>query len=372
MSWGDTVVRAQAWRRWGAVLAVVAVLCSVPVVLNAWPSRAAVVEPAVLRDRIAASADRAYQGYAQSSGLLPLPSLPNLEQVTDLLSTKTEMRVWYAARDRWRVDVIEGSTERDVYQTPGAQYVWDFGDSRLTRIVGDQPVRLPRAADLTPPELVRRVLGIAAGDRLEALAGKRVAGIEAAGLRIVPATAETTVDHIDVWADPATGLPVQAEVTARGGQRPVFRTRFLELALTGPDPATVTPPAAHDGIGSMVTEAPDILGAINRRRPAFLPDRLGGAPRRDAVDGVTAAGVYGTGLAQFVVAGLPGRFGGEAYDRVATFGTDVPVPVGVAAVLGTGLLSVLVVQADRTYLVAGLVQPAVLERVAADLAEAAA
>jgi hypothetical protein len=87
---------------------------------------------------------------------------------------------------------------------------------------------------------------------------------------------------------------------------------------------------------------------------------------------VTAAGVYGTGLAQFVVAGLPGRFGGEAYDRVATFGTDVPVPVGVAAVLGTGLLSVLVVQADRTYLVAGLVQPAVLERVAADLAEAAA
>ena len=48
------------------------------------------------------------------------------------------------------------------------------------------------------------------------------------------------------------------------------------------------------------------------------------------------------------------------------------MPVGVAAVIGTGLLSVLVVQADRTYLVAGLVQPAVLERVAADLAEAAA
>jgi hypothetical protein len=368
MSWGDTV-RAQAWRRWGAVLAVVAVLCGVPIVLNAWPARAASVPPAVLRDRIAASADRAYQGYAQSSGLLPLPPLPNLEEVTDLLSTKTEMRVWYAARDTWRVDVIEGSTERDVYQTPVAQYVWDFGDSRLTRIVGDQPVRLPRAADLTPPELVRRILGIAAGDRFEAVAGKRVAGIEAAGLRIVPATADTTVDHVDVWADPATGLPVQAEVTARGGQRPVFITRFLELDLTRPDQATVTPPSDHAGIGFTETEAPDILGAINRRRPVSLPDELAGMPRRDALDELTAAGVYGTGLAQVVVAGLPGRFGGEAYQRVATFGTDVPVPVGAAAVIGTGLLSVLVVRADRTYLVAGLVQPAVLQRVAFDLSE---
>ena len=372
MSWGNTVVRAQAWRRWAAVLGVVAVLCSVPVVISAWPARAAEVEPPALRDRIAASADRAYQGYAQSSGLLPLPPLPNLEQVTDLLSKKTEMRVWYAARDRWRVDVIDGSTERDVYQTPESQYVWDFGDSQLTRIVGDQPVRLPRAADLTPPELVRRILGLATGDRLSALPGKRVAGIQAAGLRIVPATADTTVDHIDVWAEPPTGVPVQAEVTARGGQRPVFITRFLELDLTTPDRATVTPPEDHDGIGFTVTEAPDILGAINRRRPAFLPDTLAGMPRRDAVDGVSAAGVYGTGLARFVVAGLPGRFGGEAYDRVATFGTDVPVPVGVAAVIGTGLLSVMVVQADRTYLVAGLVQPAVLARVAADLAEAAA
>jgi hypothetical protein len=372
MSWGDTVVRAQAWRRWGAVLSVVAVLISVPIVLNAWPARAVSVEPAVLRDRIAASANRAYQGYAQSSGLLPLPALPNLEDVTDLLSTTTEMRVWYAGRDNWRLDVIDGSTERDVYQTPGSQYVWDFGDSRLTRIVGDQPVRLPRAADLTPPDLVRRVLGIAAGDRVEALAGKRVAGIQAAGLRIVPATADTTVDHIDVWADPASGLPVQAEVTARGGQRPVFLTRFLELDQTAPDQATLTPPSDHEGIGFTETEAPDILGAINRRRPVSLPAELAGMPRRDAVDGLAAAGVYGTGLAQVVVAGLPRRFGEEAFDRVATFGTDVPVPVGAAAVIGTGLLSVLVVEGDRIYLVAGLVPPKVLERVAADLAEDAA
>jgi hypothetical protein len=164
---------------------------------------------------------------------------------------------------------------------------------------------------------------------------------------------------------------VQAEVTARGGQRPVFITRFLELDPTAPDRATVTPPDDHQGIGFAETEAPDILGAINRRRPVSLPDELAGMPRRDAVDGLSAAGVYGTGLAQIVVVELPRRFGEEAFDRVATFGTDVPVPYGAAAVIGTGLLSVLVVEADRIYLVAGLVQPALLKRVAADLAEAA-
>lgn len=369
MSWSGTVTRRAAARRWALVAAVVAVLCAIPVVISVWPARAAVADPGVLRERIAASGDRAYHGFAQSSGLLPLPALPNLESVTDLLSTTTDLRVWYAAPDRWRVDEIEGSTERDTYQTPDAQYVWDFGDTRLTQISGEQTLRLPRAADLTPPELVRRILDIAAGDRVEALAGRRVAGVEAAGLRIVPATADTTVDHIDVWADPASGLPVQAEVTARGGQRPVFITRFLELTQAAPDAATITPPALHDGMDYADAHAPDVLGLISRRRPVELPPELAGQPRRDSVLG--AAGVYGTGLAQFVVAGLPGRFGGEAYDRISTFGKDLDVPQGEAAVIGTGLLTVLAVQGDRTYLVAGLVQPALLERVAADLARTA-
>ena len=115
--------------------------------------------------------------------------------------------------------------------------------------------------------------------------------------------------------------------------------------------------------------APDVLSLLNRRsRFISLPDALGGAPRADSVAGVTAAAVYGTGLARFVVAALPGRFGSPAYDKVETFGQKVTVPNGSAALIATGLLTVLVVRTDRTYLVAGLVTPALLERVAVDLA----
>lgn len=367
---GRTVVRAEARRRWGIVLGVVTLLCGIPIVVNRWPVAAAEPGVAVLRERMVASTDQPYQGFAQSNGLLPLPPLPNLAQVTALASGTTEMRTWYAAPDRWRVDVIAGGTERDLYRTPEAEYVWDFDDNQLSRIVGDQQVRLPRAADLTPPDLARRLLGLAAGEALQPLAAKRVAGIPAAGLRIAPTAGDSTVDHVDIWADPASGLPLRVELTARGGERPAFVSRFLELHLSVPDDDVLTPPARRPGMGYALGEAPDVLAALNRGRFGVPPDLLAGHRRRDPIDGTRAVGVYGAGLAQFVVLPVPRRFGAEAYDNAARFGRGLPVPSGRAALLGTGLLTVLVVQADRTFLVAGLVRPAVLERVATDLAGA--
>ena len=369
---GATVVRRQAQRRWVTVLVATVLICSVPVALRLWPANAAQVDPGVLRARMAASAQQPYQGFAQSNGLLPLPSLPYLQQVTALVSGTTQMRTWYAAPARWRVDVIDGGSERDLYQTPQGQYVWDYGDNELVRIVGDQPVRLPRATDVTPPDLARRLLTVTAGDRLESLPGKRVAGIAAAGLRLVPAAAGTTVAHVDIWADPVTGLPVQAEITARGGSRPVFVTRFLELHLSSPATGVLTPPAPHAGMGYTTTTAPDVFGVLDRWRvDRRLPQQLAGYAKHDLLDGAPAVGVYGTGLAQFVVLIAPGRFGSAAYNQVAKFGSKLTLSRGDGAVLATGLLSVAVVRPDRTtFLVAGLVDPAVLQRVAAALAEA--
>jgi hypothetical protein len=354
------------------MLGVLVVLLAVPIGISAWPARAVAVDASVLRDRIAASTRQPYQGFALSSGLLPLPALPNLGQVTALVTGTTQMRTWYAARDRWRVDVIgDAGSERDLYQTPDAQYVWDYGANQLSQIVGDQPVRLPRAADLTPPELVRWLLQVGEGDRFEPLPGKRVAGIAAAGLRLVPAAAGTTVAHADIWADPATGLPVQAEITAKGGTRPVFTTRFLELHLKTPAADVLSPPTPGPGVGFTQTTAPDVLGTFNRFRFGALPDRLAGYTRRDAVDVTPAVGAYGLGLAQFVVLAVPRRFGNPAYDNAAKYGLLLTLANGRAALLTTGLLNLLVVQGQRTYLVAGLVEPDVLKRVAADLAGAA-
>src|SRR5689334_8825935 len=118
MDIGRTVVTAQGLRRWAVVLGLVLALAAVPVVVNVWPVRAAGVDPAALRARITASGTQPHQGYAQSAGLLGLPALPNLTQVTALVSGTTEMRTWYASPDRWRVDVLGEGTEHGLYQTP--------------------------------------------------------------------------------------------------------------------------------------------------------------------------------------------------------------------------------------------------------------
>lgn len=372
---GATVVSAQARRRWAVVGAVLAVLVALPLIIRVWPVSAAEVSPATLRDRIKASAGQPYQGYAQAIGALGLPSLPQLSDVTSLLSTTTELRTWYAAPDRWRVDKIGPGDEQDLYERPEGEYRWDYRDEQLVRVIGDQPVRLPRAADLTPPELGRRVVAATAGDPVRSLEDRRIAGTATQGLRITPADPATTIAHIDIWALPANGLPLQVEIVPKGASVPVLTARFLEIDPHAPSADVVTPPRPHAGIGYTTTETPDVVSAINRFSSATLPDELAGKPRRTALNGVSAAGVYGRGLTELVVLAVPRNVGRDAYDALARYGTTVDYPGDddQAKIISTSLLSVLVIRnraVRQTYLVAGLVQPAVLRSAGAELAEA--
>jgi hypothetical protein len=371
-----TVVGSEARRRWAAVAAVLVVLLALPLIIRAWPVQAASVDASTLRDRIKGSKTQPYQGYAQSIGILGLPDLPQLSDVTSLLSTTTELRTWYAAPDRWRVDKIGPGEEEDLYARPDGEYRWDYTDEQLIRIVGNQSVRLPRPADLTPPELGRRLIDATAADPVTALPDRRIAGTAAAGLRIVPAGQDTTIARIDIWAVPESGLPLQVEVTAKGFDRPVLTARFLDIDQHAPAEDVITPPAPHAGIGYTTTETPDLVSAINRFSQAELPGSLGGRPRRTALDGVSAAGVYGSGLAELVVLAAPGRIGRNTYDTVAKYGTKVDYPGDddQATIISTSLLSVLVVRnraVRQTYLVAGFVNPAVLRSAGAELAEGA-
>jgi len=369
-----TVVARQAWRRWLSVAAVVLVLCTLPLVIRVWPVPAAAIGPATLRDRIQASETRPYQGYAQTVGTLGLPDLPRLSDVTSLLSTTTELRAWYAAPDRWRVDQIGPGSEQGLYHRPEGEYRWDYTDEQVVQIVGTPPVRLPRAADLIPPDLGRRLVAATATDPVTALPDRRVAGVATAGLRIVPTDPSTTIAHIDIWAAPDTGLPLQVEVTAKGGTRPVLTSRFLDFDARAPAASVITPPAPRAGVVIAATSTPDLVSALNRFSQARLPDTLAGKHRRTALAGVSAIGVYGSGLTELVALAAPGRIGREAYDTVAKYGTPVAVPSGDATLISTSLLSVLVVrnrELRQTYLVAGLIDPAVLKSAGAELAEVA-
>jgi hypothetical protein len=370
-----SVVRREARRRRLLVAALVAVLCSLPVAVAALPVAPSSLGVDELRARIVASARTPYQGLAESRGSLGLPDLPGLSDVTGLLGSTTRMRVWYDAPRRWRVDVITPTGERGVRQSPQGTTTWDYERNFLIRVVGVPAVRLPRGSDLTPPDLARRMLAVAAPlDRVTELPGRRVAGVAAAGLRVTPADPTTTVGHVDVWADPASGLPVEVRITAKGSDRPVLLTRFLDLRQRRPAASVM---AIRPPVGTPVIEAsaPDLISRLSRFVLYRLPDRLADRPALSVAGGTTTVRAYGVGFSAFAVVPLPGRFGRRLVDEARAAGaTEIEVtgPTGVphapALVIRTPLLTALAVaDMDRTFLLAGPVAQDLLATAAAQL-----
>ena len=367
-------LRRGAWRRWSIVLASTVALCAIPAVIAALPVQGSTIGAAALRARIMASAGRPYQGYAESTADFGLPSLPDLSNVSMLLDGTTDQFVWYRSADYWRADVVSAEGENDTYSDGGVTYLWNYGSNSLIQIIGPEPVRLPRAADLLPPELTRRLLSIAGSDvRLSRLPSRRVAGVAAAGLRVIPTGSGTTIGAIDIWADPRTGLPVEVQLTARGSAHPVLISNFLELNQTEPSLDAVTPHPAPQ-LGLATARQPDINRILNGDGDGDsdgdpFPPELGGQRQVPIPGGPPGIAIYGAGLSRLVALPLPHSLGPQALNAAVQAGADVVSLTGqtTGAVIRTPLLNVLMVTAGfhhATWLFAGAVTPAVLERAA--------
>jgi hypothetical protein len=366
-----SVVTGQARRRWALVAAGTALLCALPAIIAGWPVPASALTAAQLRARMLASAAVSYQGYAESDVDLDLPNLPDLGNVATLLDGATDQYTWYRSPGEWRADVLTTAGEEDTYQTSSGTFVWTYTTNLLTQVVGSQPVRLPRAADLLPPELALRLLGFAGrGTAMRLLPSQRVSGVDAAGLRLVPASQETTISAVDIWADPANGLPVQVEIFSRGSAAPVLVTRFLGLSFGKPALADVTPHPAP-GIGFTSTELPDVSGVLNGFGPP-LPSSLAGYGRVASPGDLADVAAYGTGFARFAVLPLPERTGTAAIDAASAAGGTVPISNGTAVLVITPLLTVLLASppGGPVYLLTGAVTASLLERAASQLLDA--
>jgi hypothetical protein len=327
--------------------------------LPAWAEN---TDPDGLRNRILAGRP-AYCGLVESSGQLGLPEIPRLESVIGLLTGRTRIRAFVAASDRWRVDELTPVGERDTYRLGATEYVWDFGSDQLTRIVGATSLQLPRPADLLPPTLARRLLALAGRDPVTPLPARRVAGRSAIGLRLTPDDPETTLGRLDLWADPATALPLRVELSPRAG--PVLLTSaFTDLQYRTPDPADLVP-SAPPGAGSVTAAADDVSRALRVLGAPPAPDRLAGRVRDDSIGiGLPGVGRYGAGLAVFALIPVGRDVAEQAIDGAAAAGgTAVGVPFGRAALATTPLITVGVHARRRGgSLLIGTVGPPVIEQ----------
>ena len=120
------------------------------------------------------------------------------------------------------------------------------------------------------------------------------------GFRVVPRDDDSLVRHLDVWADPGSGLPLRVSMATRTGSTPVVVSRFLEVRQHKPDDDVLRPPAPARASISATTE-PDLSPPQSRVNLPLPPRRAGGS------DGDWASALSGwprmDGWSSFVVMG---------------------------------------------------------------------
>ena len=360
-------------------------LCALPAIVAALPVPASSISAPALQARILASARVPYEGYAESTVNLGLPELPDLHNVSLLLDGTTDQYVWYRSPSYWRADDVTGTGESDTYGDGGVTYLWNYGTNLLTQVTGAEPVRLPRPPDLLPPALARRLLDTAGhADRISRLPARRIAGVDTAGLRLVPTGTGTTISTVEIWADPASGLPLEVRISSRGTAQPVLTSTFLELSRTQPSLTAVTPHPAPD-VGLTTTKLPDVDGVLNGDGDGDhdgtpFPPQLGGLHHVPVPGSPPGVAIYGTGFSRFVLLPLPSGVGTQALTSAIQAGADSVTLPGSAggqggpqvpdALIQTPLLTVLMVRAGfhhAVFLFTGAVTPAVLENSAGAL-----
>jgi hypothetical protein len=344
-------------------LVAVAALLALPAVARARPARTASVVPADLAALIRSSAPAPYQGYVETRGRLELPDIAGAEDQVALLGETSHVRAWVRAPEQWRVDVLSPVGEQGTYRDGPTTIVWDSQERRARRFNGQPALRLPQAFDLLPPELGRRLLDGAAPGEIGPLAAARVAGRAVPGLRITPASTRSSVAHVDIWADPATGVPLRVRVTSRDGGPPVLESSFLDVSLASPPLATVafrpTKGIRIRGGGTF-----DVTETLARQFPVPLPASLDGLA---LTAGGTGLGVYGQGFDTVAVIGLPAFLLTRVVSSVVPI-TDRPWG-GKAQVVETPLVNAIAVTPGPiAYVAAGPVSVATLDRIAATLA----
>ncbi len=349
----------------------VAVLCALPFLASALPVDVPKLSAAQLRARILGAATMSYSGYAESNATFGLPPLAGLSSVTSLLDGVTKMRVWQAAPEQWRVDVLTDVGERDTYQLGAAGYQWNSGAQLLTEVLpapAGTTLRLPRADDLVPTSLAQRVLSLVgtSAARFSTLPPLRVAGQSAAGLRVTPTDPASTIGAVDIWAQPSTGLPLMVEVFGRGARTPALQSQFFQVGAWKPAGTVLTPPPRVPGTGFTTASPSNLNGALNNLSFEPLPGSLAG--RKRVSSHVANVGLYGGGLALFAVFAVRG--GNFMDDARSDGGTPYAFPHGTGYLLSASLINAVIAQPDRsddTFLIAGTVSGKVLLQAAVTL-----
>ena len=358
-----------AAHRWWTVGVLVLLLLAAPVLVRALPVQDQEVSAATLLDRVRASQEVAFSGYAETAGRVVLPHTDALSSLGTLLGETHRLRVWWRDPSTWRVASLRTTGETDLVHSGDRMVHWVYESKRAT-VVPDVPVRLPTYADIVPNALAAYTLGGVHASEVSRLPARRVAGRDALGLRLTPDDARASVSRVDLYVDRTSAVPLEVQMFAGGSDRAFLTSRYLAFSTGRPAASVLSfdpPPDArlrYDDVVDLAAAADRFASRVPPTTLAGLPDREGAA---SALRG--SVGVYGRGPTILLAIPLWSR----TADRLRE---DLQRRAGVATVDAGLVLEAdplrLILAAPETngtsWLLAGTVTRATLTDAAAELA----
>jgi len=340
------------------------------------------VTPAALMARTlrAAAADPAVSGEVAVHVDLGLPDLGDLgatagggaAAVLSSLSGDHRVRVWNSA-DGVRVSDLLPAGERSVIVSRSAAWLWDSASMTAVHLhappggSGSPGPAVPPAS-FDPLQLARQALAAVAPSTKVFVSGTTtVAGRDAYVFRIEPRTSATLIGHVDLYMDAARWVPLGGAVYARGAGSPALSARFTSVSFGPIDPAVYAftpPPGARVITPPARRPAPPQMGMANGCLPVLAGCGHGTASSRAALIAGRRSPVRVIGSGWSAVAAV--RVDSIQSLRAALSGTGLD-PASLLPFSGPLFSARLATRGGVTWLLAGAVPQAALERAAAEL-----
>jgi len=299
--------------RWGLAAVATALILLTPYAGRARPAHDPSVSTADLVAAVRDSSATPYSGSLEARGRVGLPITDEFTDLADLFGGETRLRVWWRGSDDWRVDRLLDTGEVDLFHQGRQTIQWDYERSEARTFI-DPAIRLPRDSDLLPPEVARRTLDGAEEADVSRLSPRRVAGVDAAGLRVGVSDPRSSIRHVDMWVDPETGSALAVDVYGDASQ-PALSTAFTTYSRARPA-GSVTRFHPAQQIVVRPIQILDIAQAADQFSFARAPAAVAGLPRTAG----GSAAVYGSGLTRILVLPLPPTEGRQLACRLSESG----------------------------------------------------
>ncbi|MGC4110590.1 MAG: hypothetical protein QM747_09245 [Nocardioides sp.] len=305
----------RAVQRWGVAGVATALVVLVPYAGRLRP----VSDPGVATATLVADArgpvEGGYSGQVEVDGGVGLPLADHFTDLANLFGGTTRLAVWWRSDEEWRVDRLLPTGEVDLFHLGHNTTEWDY-ERNEARFSADPRIRLPRDADLLPSEVAQRALDGVPTSAVTRLPARRVAGVDAAGIRVPVSDPRSSLRHVDLWVDPTTGVTLAARVYGEASQ-PAVSSTFTTFSHEAPGP-DVTRFRHGPGVRAFTDNVIDIADAADQFAPVRTPSTLAGLTRAAG----TSAGLYGDGLTRLLVIPLPYREGSELSDQLTVSGAQ--------------------------------------------------